>query len=468
MSAGPDLVAARRERLLAGPLGPTVLWLAWPPLVEQLLSFSVGMFDTWLSGHLPPGSVPGETATSAIGTATYVGWLVSMLFGLVGLGAGAGVARHWGAGDFAAAGRLANRAIVLAVLLGLAGMTAMIAVAPLWTRLLRFDAESSAVAVHYLRCDACGYVFTSVSLTGAAVLRASGDMRTPMMVLSLVSVANVAASWGLVHGIGPLPALGIDGIVGGTVAARVLGGTAMLAVLARGAHGLRLDRRQWTLRGPETAAILRIGLPAGVDGLAMWIGHFLFVMIVNRLAEGDAARAVFAAHMVGIQVEALTYLPAVAWGQAAATITGQSLGAGLVDRARRAGPAACLQCGALGALLTVLYFFGAETIYSAMHESAEVVRLGTPAFRLLAFFQVPLVVSIVLVSALRGAGETRAPLAVTLVGVFGIRVPVAYLCGIWWDGGLTGAWTGMCADVAFRALLVGAVFFRGRWTRTVV
>jgi Na+-driven multidrug efflux pump len=260
-----------------------------------------------------------------------------------------------------------------------------------------------------------------------------------------------------------IPPIGIDGIVLGTVIARFSGGALMLAVLAKGLGGLKLDRRELALRGDTVRRILRIGIPAALDGSITWGGHLLFLVIIANLASGSLKNTIFAAHMIGIRVEAITYLPAVAWGYAAATMVGQSLGAGDPARAVRAGHEAALQCSLLGALITAIFFFGAGDIYELMHDEALVGAAGVPAFRLLAFFQIPLVLSIVYVFALRGAGDTRFAMGVSVFGVLCLRLPLAWYFGIVRDGGLFGAWIGMCADMAFRAAAILAWYVRGRW-----
>jgi multidrug resistance protein, MATE family len=258
--------------------------------------------------------------------------------------------------------------------------------------------------------------------------------------------------------------MGIDGIVLGTITARFCGGMLMLGVLAAGRSGLKLARGEWTLRGETVRRILRIGVPAAFDGLIMWAGHFAFLTIVSY----SGGRFAFAAHVVGIQVEAITYLPAVAWGRAAATMIGQSLGARNPPRAYRAGHEAVAQCSLLAAVLTLVFFAGAGPIFEVMHRDETVREIGVPAFRLLAFFQVPLVVSIIYVHSLHGAGETRSPMLITLFGVLAVRLPLAYVCGVVLEGGLIGAWIGMFADVTVRAGLVAVRFARGRWNETVV
>ncbi len=459
--------AAPPNSLLTGGLRRTVFLLALPVFLEQFLSFFVGFFDTYLSGRI------SSEATGAVGLAAYVGWLASMLFGLVGTGTTALVARHWGAGEFDDANRVLNRSLAIAAVMGIVVCFFVFVVSPLFARLLGMDGQTRDITIHYLRIDALGYLFTGLTLVGAAALRGTGDTRTPMYILGIVNILNMAASAALTFGVGPFPNFGIDavllaplgvnGIVLGTVIARTSGGVLMLAVLGRASGKLHLRLGDWSLRGETVRRILRIGGPAVVDGSAMWIGQFLFLMIVSR-SPGDAtSKIVYAAHVIGIRIEAITYLPAIAWGIAAGAIVGQSLGAQHIDRARRVAHEAVLQCSLLGLLISVLFFARAPQIYELMHKEPSVREVGIPALRLMAFFQVPLVWSIVYVSALRGAGDTRSPLLFTLLGVYLIRLPVAYLCGIVLDGGLFGAWIGMNTDVAFRAMLVTVRYSRGRW-----
>ncbi len=450
-----------RSELLVGDLRKTLFLLALPILAEQFLSFCVGFVDTFLSGRLP-GSISRD-ATSAVGVAAYIGWLASLLFGLVGAGTTALVSRAWGGGDRAEANRIANRSIALSALLGVVVFALIYLSAPAFAGFLGMDGERFRIAVRYLQFDAFGHIFLSVSLVGAAALRGTGDMRSPMLILGLVSLVNLVVSPLLVFGVGPFDGMGIDGIVAGTVIARSSGGLLMIAALSRGLSGLKLSRAELILRGDIVRRILRIGAPAALDGVLVWASHFLFLRIINQISD-----VAFAAHIIGIQIEAITYLPAVAWGFASATMVGQSLGARDRARALRAGHEAMLQCGLLAILISCLFFAGADVIYTLMHNDPLVRETGIPAFRLLALFQVPLAVSIVYVYALRGAGDTRWPLFINSFGVMCVRLPIAYVCGILLEGGLIGAWIGMYADEVVRALLVAVRYSRGRWLETKV
>jgi putative MATE family efflux protein len=450
------------RRVTHGHLRSTLLWLALPVLFEQFLNFCVGTCDMWLAGHLPDSALT-VSATSAIGVAAYVGWLASMVFSLVAAGTTALVARHWGAGEADHASRITNRSLALALVAGLAFLTFIWPAAPLFPWLLGLDPVASDITVQYLRLDGVGLVFTALSLVGAAALRGAGDMRTPMAVLGTVSVVNLIVSPALVYGIGPVPSIGVSGIVAGTVVARMAGGMLMLVCLASRRSRLSIRPRELRVTGGTARRILRIGVPAAFDGAVLWAGHFVFLRIISGI--GPTA---LAAHMVGIRVEAITYLPAVAWGAAAATMVGQALGNSDPRRASRAGHEAVLQCGMLGILITATFFFGADAIYRLMNNSGAVVEMGVPAFRLLALFQIPLIVGIVYAASLRGAGDTRFPLLMTILSTFCLRLPLAWLLGVHLGLGLVGAWLGMCSDMLTRSILAAARFARGRWMRIEV
>ncbi|MDB5384565.1 MAG: mdtK 2 [Planctomycetaceae bacterium] len=438
------------------PLSQQLFWLALPVLGEQLLILGVGQFDTFLAGQID------KTATAAVGVAAYVGWAATLMFSLVGTGTSALVARAWGGGDRASGNRIFNQAVPLAMITGLLALGLIWNGAPILATVQNQSGEAHEICVNYLRMDALSHPFSAVMLVGSAALRGAGQMRIPLLIMLIVNIANALVSSCLVFGWG-LESWGVSGIVGGTVFARVLGGILMLALLIRGHQGLQIQIRNLVFHWESVSRILNIGVPALVDSGCTWIGHFTFLAIVSHLAQGDLGEAIFAAHFIGLEVEALTYLPAVAWGTAAATLVGQSLGAGNIKDARRIAHLAVLQCGVLTACAAGFYFFGAHLVYQVMSRDILVREIGVPALRFLSFFQIPLTMLIIYIFALRGAGDTRTPMLITIGCTLCIRVPVAYLCGIVLEGGLIGAWTGMVVDNCVRASISTYRYTSGKW-----
>lgn len=443
----------RAGRLLTSPLRWAMLELAWPVLVGQLLVFTVNFFDVWMSGRL------GTNATNAVGVGAYVGWLAGMFFSTVAVGTTAIVARCFGRGDYSAANSVTQTSIVLAFAIGLVALILGVLTADLFARLLNFSGEGAELVREFLRIYAISYLFSSLNATSSASMRGAGDMRTPMFALGAVCVLNVGLSFLFVYGWGPVPAQGVNGIAWGTVAARMLGSLIMLTVLVSGWTPVRLSWRVSDHNFPaETWRLFRIGIPSGLEGLLNWTGHFLFLQMISMLEA-----AAFAAHIIGVEIEAIGYLPAIAWGQAAATMTGQSLGAGDKQRAFLSGWEAALQGAIWAVTLNVVFYWGAFQIYTLMHDESAVIDQGTPAMRLLAFYQLPTIVFIILSTTLKGAGETRVPMLVSGFCVFAIRLPLAYLFGIHWEYGLVGAWIGMGFDMMLRCLFILAYYLSKRW-----
>lgn len=456
------------SRILSGNLRLAVLALAVPVLAEQFLHFLVGFADTWLSGHLDPSI--SALATSAIGVAAYANWLVEMLYSLIGTGSTALVARHWGAGERPAANRIARCSISLSLVMGVLGTVVIYLLAPIFGDMLHLEDASRKMATRYLQLVCFAHVFSAINLVGSAVLRGAGDMRSPMFILGLVSVLNVIFSSAMVFGFGPIPAMGVDGIAYGTILARFIGSLVMLGVLMTGITDIAVRPSFTGLLDLQTVRrILRIGGPALVDGILLWSGHFLFLRVISGLGSNeDEARATFAAHIVGIQVEALNYLPAFAWGTAAATMVGQCLGAGDSRRAQSGAHEAARQAVLVGVIATAVLFFGARLIYQLMHSDPSVGEIGVPAMRILAISQIPLSLMIVYAVALRGAGDTLTPMALNFFGIFCIRLPLGYWLAVTQGWGLSGAWMSITLDIGLRAIVAGLYFQSGRWKKTRV
>ncbi len=454
--------AVPRHDLLRGDIRSAVFWLALPVLGEQLLNAMVAWNDTLLAGRID------AVATAAVGFGAYVSWLVSMLFSLAGIGATAIVARHVGERRPRRANHACNQALLLSIVVGAVGMAAVwFAVGPM-VRGLGLSAAAAPIAITYIRIDAIGYVPESFLFVGAACLRGAGDTRTPLKLIGAVQVINALASWALTFGFGPIPAIGTPGIAVGTTVARAVAGVMTLIVLLRGRHGLRLSAPHFQPDLRAIERIVRIGLPAAVDGGLMWGGHFAFMAILTRSALRGAdysGDVLYAAHIVGIRIESLSYMPAWAWGLAASTLVGQNLGAGQRHRALRCAREARRQ--ALWALLVpaALFLLAARPAYQLLTNDPRVVECGVPALRALAFLQPFVATLIVYLGALRGAGDTLVPMSFTLVGMFAVRVPLAYFGGVVFQGGLLGAWAGMFADLVLRSVLMNRRLRSGRWAK---
>ena len=427
------------------PVWRHVLRLGIPALAQQYLFFLIQQYDQFLARSF------SADHQAALNTANYLYWFVSSYSVVVSAGATALVGRLIGARDTITANRAAAQAIVLAVAFGLLGTTAALIGLPTLMHALDLKEPAPSIAIDYLYPLAGILMLQMLETGGIACLVGAGDTRTGLYVLTGVTIVNVPAAWLLCD------QYGFVGIALGTGLAHSLGGLAVLMLLFRGRSGLRLA---WINLRPDFALLyrlLRVSGPAALDSLSVASCQLWFLSIVNRLGNEEAA-----AHGIAIRLESLGYLAGVAFAPAAMAVVSQNLGRKRPDRAMRGGWAAYAQAASIMSFMGLIFYIFAGPmcrLYSPHNE--RVANLAEAALQLIAFAMPGLTACIVFTAALRAAGDSRRPLALSWIGFLGVRIPLAYLLTPTY--GLIGAWVAMLADIYVRALLFTWRFAGGRW-----
>ncbi len=442
-----------------GTLRP-LLRLVWPVLIEQVLVMLVGFSDTLLAGHyLQPKHLAAMTVIS------YVLWMLTNLFSFVSIGAVAMTARFVGARDWPMANRVVSQSFILGAVIAAVFTACGLALAGRFMGLLQLEGEPAELATRYMRFLVPMLPMMMLEAVGIGCLRGAGDMVTGLIAMIVVNAVNVTVAWSLLLGLGPLPQLGWDALPISTACGHALGGLIPFLVLLRGRFGLRIE---WARLRPDRELmrrILRIGVPGGIDVLSIVICQLVFLSIVNSLSTDEVA-----AHGVAIRIESLAYLPGYAFQLAAATLSGQYLGAHDPRGAARVIITACLTSGTLLTGAALLLFFGGPWLVGLFlsPDQSGVAAIAPGLLAIVAVAMPPLALVQVLTGALRGAGDTRWPLAFTFIGFLVVRIPMAYVLVHVMGWGVRGAWYAMAADVIVRCVLVVTRFFHGGWKRIEV
>jgi putative MATE family efflux protein len=448
--------------------------LALPVLAGHLLDMFVGFTDTWLTGNYL--ATPEHLA--AMNLVAYLLWLMVSLFSLVSIGTTALVARFVGAEDWRLARHIANQALFLGALVCVLPLVLVAVIGRPLVASLGLHDDAAALTLRYLWLVLPAVPAIMLEQVGTAALRGAGDTVTGMVAMIVTNAVDILASFALVRGLGPIPALGWDGLAIGTTIGYYAGGLIILVRLARGRAGIKIERH---LLRPDPSLIrrmLRISLPGGIDILSMIGCHLIFVRIVNALGNVPAA-----AHGIAIKIESLSFMPGAAFQIAAATMVGQLLGARQSHRAAHTIYVACATTGAIMCTIGAVLFVAADWL-GAQFVSSDQVAIGEQAselVRIVCLSQPALAVLMVLTGAMRGAGDTRWPLAFTFVGFVVVRIPLG-LALAWseitlpWSGavvklfdlGIRGAWYAMVIDLYIRCAMAIGRFLHGGWKRVEV
>jgi len=458
-ASGGELNPGGTLELTHEKLTSDIIKLALPAVGENLLHTMVIVAEGMLVGWLRDAD-----ALAAVGLGGFFVFLINSLFMALSVGATALVARAWGARDYERARDAAGQALLLAFGTAVLAMAFIIPLADELFVLMGAEERVVILGSTYLRLVLSTALFGFPLLVLNGVMRGSGDTRTPMLITLVMNVWNAVVAYGLIFGPGPLPAWGVRGAGVAAASALMLGGCLALFVVFTGRTRIRVELwrvLRWDRKIMET--VFRLSLPAAAEMVIYRAGFALFMRMVSSLGTASLA-----AHQIALNVESLSYMPGFGLAVAATTLAGQALGAGKGDLAeasiRRAMAFALV---VMGSMALVFGLFGPQVV-RAFGATPEVLALAGLAVRIAALEQLPVAVQMVLSGSLRGAGDTRTPMVVTVVGTLLFRVSAVYLLAIVLGLGLAGVWLGTAVDWTGRAILLYLLFQRGTWKRIEV
>lgn len=445
LAGGAADAAARRaawtRRLLEGPIGPTLARLAAPNVIAIFTMAAMSIAEGWFAGQL------GVTALAGLALVFPLVMLTQMLSaGAIGGAISAAVARALGHGDAGRAGALAAAAWVIATGAAAGSAVLVAAFGPDIFRLLGGGDAATEAALAYAGIFFPGCVTLWLCHSTLSVVRGTGNMTIPSLVLFVVSLASIPLSGALALGWGPFPALGMAGLAGGLVAAYAVGALAALAFIATGRAGLAV---RGALRRVEPALfgdILRVGLVASINTVQTVLTIVLMVGLVSR--HGPAA---LAGYGLGARLEFLMIPVVFGIGAAMTAMVGANIGAGRTDRALRVAWTGSLAAAAIVGTIGLVLAVAPDLWLGLFLDPSEtaVREAGRAYFRIVAPLYAFFALGLALYFASQGAGRMGWPVTASLC-----RMAVAV-------GGalLLGATTGMGVDGVFAAIAAGMLVY---------
>jgi putative MATE family efflux protein len=349
---------------------------------------------------------------------------------------------------------------LLAIMLGFASGYAGAFVAPAAMALMGAEGAVKDYGATYMRLVLLAAPFYAVAIAGGGVLRGTGDTRTPMRFTLVSNSLKILLSAILIFGRFGFPALGVKGAGLATLFGYGLNSLLITSKLARGFGGMRL---RWRHFKPDTVLLRRIlvlALPVAGEQIIMRLGFVFYMRVVSAL--GTVA---LAANQIALRLESISLTIGFGFTIAATTLVGQAVGRrDVVAAIKRAGATARLSVLTMGSMTVILLLLRRWAVGMFMPD-ADVRHLAIACLIIGAFELPALGFLFTFAGALRGAGDTRSPMVVSLAGTFVLRLPLVYLLGIHLNMGLRGIWYGTLLDWIGRAILIHAIFRSGSWKR---
>lgn len=357
------MTRTRHARLIEGPIALTLIRLTIPMLVGIFSMLAFNLVDTFFLGRLGTDSLAAISFTFPVVMA-----IGSVALGL-GIGAAALVSRAIGTGDDEQVRRLTTDSLVLALtIVGIFIIAGLLTIEPIF-RMLGADDTTLPLIRQYMLIWYPGMIFVVVPMVGNNAIRATGDTKTPSLIMLSAVLVNVVLDPILIFGLGPIPSLGIQGAAIATVFARAT--TLVIAVWV-----LYFRERMITLQPPPIHVALRswgrllyIGLPAAATNMILPVGLGIITAMVAIYGQEAVAGL-----GVASRVETFALALIMALGSVLGPFTGQNWGAGRLDRVR-AGIRTSQQFALIwGAITFVLLLVIARPLAALFNDDPRVIN----------------------------------------------------------------------------------------------
>ena len=431
-------IDSRTRALLHGAIVPTLLRLAWPNVLIMLAQASTGLIETWWVSHL------GTDALAGMALVFPVVMLMQMISaGAMGGGISSAIARALGARHRDEADALVLHALVVNIVLGAFFSIVMIAFGESIYRALGGTDGELHTALSYSNVVFAGNVLLWIMNALASVIRGTGNMLVPAMVICAGVLVLVPLSPCLIFGVGPFPKLGVAGA-----------GTALVIFYAAGTavflwyilSGRNLARFRFTpLRWPLFRDILGVGAVAAITSLQTNIT----VALATALVAGAAGTNGVAGYGTAVRLEYLLIPLIFGLGAPLVALVGTNIGAGQKERALRIGLVGGAIAFAISESLGVIAALWPQAWLALFSPDPRVIETGSAYLRIVGptygFFGL----GMALYFASQGAARLLWPL---ISGT--LRVVVAIVVG-WLALYLTGSLNWLFAALALGLILYG-------------
>ncbi|CDM69926.1 MATE efflux family protein [Clostridium bornimense] len=422
--------------------------LAIPVIVENILQTLLGTTDTYFAGHINDNSI------AAIGVTNLIVNIFIAFFSAVSIGTGTIVSRNFGREDYEKVNNAIKQSSIIGIVLGLIIGVISIAFYKPILMISGLSIDLIGYTLPYYMIVTVPLIFLCLSIILSSCLRAIKDTKTPMIAVGVSNIINIIFNAIFIN-----LGLGILGLGLATTTSRIVNVIILLVKLMKG-NEVKLNYKNMIIDKKMIISILKIGIPAGIEKLVMRIGQLVYNSMI--ISIGISA---YVAHNIAGNIEGYTYIPAMAFGIATATLVGISIGESNIKKAKNIVYLSDVMATIFMIIIAIIFFFFAPQFANLFTETKEIQGMVVSVLRLIALFQPFAALTQIITGALQGAGDTKFPMYSTLIGIWIGRVGVGYLLGVVFKLGLLGVWMGYAFDIILRGLILLKRFLDGKWQK---
>ncbi len=432
-----------------------ILTIAGPAMGEMIMYMIIGVVDIAVVGRL------GASPLAAVSLGAEVFFSLVLFLEALAIGANVLVAPAKGAGNHSQMRSYTAHTIVMALVLGFI----LQALGLLYTQdiigLFAVEPAVAQQAYDYLYITFLIAPFALLMYMTNAVFRGLGRTDIPMVIAVIVNIVNVAGDFLLVFGLAGFPKMGVAGAAAATAVAHVLGCVLALTAIFFGFGGIRPRWREFVrLKLKHFKDILTLGIPSLVEQFFYITSNLLSIYLLVFLGTIS-----FATHQLAVTVESISFMPGIGIAIAATTLVGQSVGARDPKSAQRAAQGCIELSMVIMGFFALVFALVPSWIAGLVTNDADIIPLAEVIIRVAALEQLTIAFTTVASGILKGSGNTRTPMLISLAFTWFFRLPLMYVMVKIWSTPLLYLWILFVFDWLLRSWVYFILYRRKSWLR---
>jgi putative MATE family efflux protein len=443
----------QKRKYTEGGIFTSLFHLAVPIILANILQTAYQLIDTFWLGRL------GANAVAAVSISFPLLFLVLSLGSGLTLAGTVLVSQYYGAEDQKRVDFNSSQTISLIFFISLfLSVLSYFAAAPLM-RLIGAGPEILEDSVSYFQVSSIGFVFLFMFFSFQSLMRGIGNVMLPVYIVLFTVFLNLILDPLFIYGFSPIPGYGVAGAAVASIITQALSAAIGLWILFRGRSGIRIHFNQMKPHLSTLKRIVNLGIPASIEQSTRALGMTFMVVLVTGFGS-----EVVAAYGIGARILSFIIIPALGLAIATTSLVGQNIGAIKIKRAEKVANLSS-QIAFFGLTgMGILMFFFAVPITAffipndpdVINDAAYFIKIMAPSFGLLGVQQV-------LNGVFNGAGFTKASMLISILNLWIIRFPVAFMLSHKTDLSYEGIWWAFPISNLIAALAAFIYFKQGYW-----
>lgn len=447
-----DAIRGKELDFTTGSINRAIVLLAIPMVLEMLMESLFSIVDIYFVSQVSVDAVATVGLTESVNTLVY-----SLAMGLA-MAATAMVSRRVGEKKEKEASHAAVQAILISI-----GLSVVIAVPSLIFAedILRLMGASESVVStgsSYTRILLGANIVIILLFVNNAIFRGAGNANLAMQSLWIANISNIILDPLFIFGIGPFPEMGVTGAAVATTLGRGIGVAYQTWLLTRGTGILSPKRSSLFLDLPIIKKLLDV---ASTGSFQFIISSASWIFLMRIIA--DFGSETVAGYVIAIRILIFTLLPAWGIANAAATLTGQNLGAGNPDRAEKSVWKSAFVNMLFLFFVSIIYFVFSKQLIGFFTDEPKVLEAGILSLRIFCAGYVFFAYGMVVSQSFNGAGDTRTPTVINIFCFWLMEIPLAYFLAVNLEWGLAGVCWAAAISETMLAVIAIIIFRRGKW-----